>query len=206
MWCGIGVDAGYVEVGGSINREELLDGSWHHVAATYDGKYVRLFHNGRLIKKQSSIEEGAGEYTVHQPDHWILKGTGLKKGEKFGASDGIAGYECDGCEFVWKNGKPVATGRDGTPKNFEIVATAPARWDLEEGSLEWAHNIRRGFSTDDTQLIPTDLECDGNASLGTYTRGGTVVTVGSCDWSDGLKSGNSVVDRIVRNIMNRLSA
>ena len=206
LWCGIGVDAGYVEVGGSINREDLLDGSWHHVAATYDGKYVRLFHNGRLIKIQSSIEEGAGEYTVHQPDHWILKGTGLKKGEKFGASDGIAGYECDGCEFVWKNGIPVPTGRDGTPENFEIVATAPARWDLEEGSLGWAHNIRRGFSKDDSQLIPTDLESDGNASLGTYTRGGTVVTVGSCDWSDGLKSENLIVDRIVRNIMDKLSS
>lgn len=206
LWCGIGVDAGYAEVGGRINREDLLDGSWHHVAATYDGEFIRLYHNGQLIKEQLSIEGGAGEYTVHQPDHWILRGAGLKKGEKFGARDGIAGYECDGCEFVWKNGKPVATGRDGTPKNFEIVATAPARWDLEEGSLGWAHNIRRGFSTDDTQLIPTDLECDGNASLGTYTRGGTVVTVGSCDWSDGLKSGNSVVDRIVRNIMDRLSA
>jgi hypothetical protein len=205
LWCGIGIDAGYIEVGGRISREVLLNGKWHHVAATYDGKTVRLFHNGRQIKEKSSIEEGAGEYTAHQPNHWILKGTGLKKGEKFGAKDGIAGYECDGCEFVWKDGVPVATGRDGTPKNFEIVATAPARWDLEEGSLDWAHSIRRSFTTGKAQLMPRDLERDGNACVGTYTRGGTVVTVGSCDWSDGLKSGNSVVDRIVRNIMDRLS-
>ncbi len=205
LWCGIGVDAGYVEVNGRINRENLLDGSWHHIVATYDGQSVRLFHNGRLIKTQASIEEGAGEYTVHQPNHWILKGTSLKKGDKFGAKDGIAGYECDGCEFIMKEGVPVATGRDGTPKNFKIVATAPARWDLEEGTLGWAHNIRRQFSTDESQLIPADLDCDGNAVLGTYTRGGTVVTVGSCDWSDGLKSENPVVGRIVRNIMDKLS-
>ena len=76
---------------------------------------------------------------------------------------------------------------------------------MEEGTLGWAHNIRSQFSTDESQLIPADLDCDGNAVLGTYTRGGTVVTVGSCDWSDGLKSENPVVDRIVRNIMDKLS-
>jgi hypothetical protein len=205
LWCGLGIDAGYVEIGGQIMRDDLLDGKWHHVAATYDGSNVSLFHNGRQIQKQPSIEAGAGEYTVHRQNHWILKGTGLKKGEKFGAKDGIAGYECDGCEFVLKDGLPVATGRDGTPKNFEIVATAPARWDKEEGTLGWAHSIRSSFAMGKEQLVPRDLERDGNACVGTYTRGGTVATVGSCDWSDGLKSGNPVVDRIVRNIMERLS-
>jgi hypothetical protein len=147
---------------------------------------------------------GAGEYTVHRPDHWILAGTGLKKGERFGAEHGIAGYECDGCEFVWKDGLPVATGRDGTPKNFEIVATAPARWDREEGTLAWAHNIRRAMPAAD--LMPEDLTVDGNATIGAFTRGGTVVTVGSCDWPDGLKAGDPIVDRIVRNVLDRLTA
>lgn len=27
---------------------------------------------------------GAGEYTVHRPDHWLLAGTGLKQGQTFG--------------------------------------------------------------------------------------------------------------------------
>ena len=44
------------------------------------------------------------------------------------------------------------------------------------------------------------LACKDNAA----TRNGTVVTVGSCDWSDGLKAANPTVDRIVRNILNRL--
>jgi len=45
-----------------------------------------------------------------------------------------------------------------------------------------------------------------DGTVGTYTNGGTVVTVGSCDWSDGLRAGNKTVDRIVRNILDRLLA
>ena len=145
---------------------------------------------------------GAGEYTVHRPGHWILEGTGLKEGEKFGAEHGIAGYECDGCEWVLVNGRPVPTGRDGTPKDFEIVATAPCRWNEREGSLAWSHDIRRAFPPGD--LMPDDIERDGTGVVGTFTRGGTVATVGSCDWTDGLKAGDPIAGRIVRNILDRL--
>jgi len=192
VWCGLSFDNHYLEVCGKIDRKVMADGKWHHVAATYDGKVIRVFHNGRELAKQHPIEEGAGEYTAHRPDHWILKGTGLKKGDKFGAQDGICGYECDGCEIVWRDGYPVATGRDGTPKNFEVVATGPARWDKEEGTLQWAHDFRKSWKTEG-ELVPEDLERDGYA------------TIGSCDWPDGLKSGNRIVDRIVRNVMDQLT-
>ncbi len=204
LWTGLGFDSGYVELAGKIDPKVILDGKWHHVAATYDGKHIRLFHNGRVIGEKAPVEEGAGEYTAHRPEHWILAGTGLKKGDKFGAEDGICGYECDGCEIVWKDGYPIATGRDGTPKNFEVVATGSARWDEPEGTLKWAHDIRKSWPAGPGNLVPEDLAHDGYATVGTYTRNGTVVTVGSCDWSDGLKSGNKIVDRIVRNIMDRL--
>ena len=146
---------------------------------------------------------GAGEYTVHRPDHWILEGTGLNKNQKFGAKYGIAGYECDGCEIVWKDGFPIPTGRDGTPKDFTVVATAPCRWNVREGSTEWSHTVRKSWPK--TDPMPTDLEADGQAVIGTFTRGGTVVTVGSCDWTDGLKEDDPITDRIVRNIMDRLT-
>ncbi len=186
------------------DRQALLDGHWHHVAATYDGTHIRIYHNGKQLAEERTVEEGAGEYTVHRPDHWILAGTGLRQGDKFGAEDGICGYECDGCEIVWQDGLPIATGRDGTPRDFVVVATGPARWDAPEGTLKWAHDIRKSWPVKPGDLVPDDLEQDGYASVGTYTRNGTVVTVGSCDWSDGLKAGNPTVDRIVRNILNRL--
>ena len=66
-------------------------------------------------------------HTVHRPDHWLLTGTGLKRGDRFGDKDTVVGYECDGCEMELKDGLPVPTGRDGTPKDFVILASCPAR-------------------------------------------------------------------------------
>ena len=126
---------------------------------------------------------GAGTYAVHRPDHWIFAGTGLKQGDTFGSESGIAGYECDGCEFVLDGGRPVPTGRDGTPRNLEILATAPARWSPRDGSLGWARQLRAALPA--AQVVPDDfVHRDGAAVLGIYSRGGTVVTVGSTDWSD----------------------
>ena len=148
---------------------------------------------------------GSGTYTVHRPDHWLFAGTALKEGETFGRKSHIAGYECDGGEFVLQNGRPVPTGRDGTPEDFTILATAPARWSGKDaGSLSSARRLRQALPPGDT--VPDNyLDRDGSAVVGLYTRGGTVVTVGSCDWSDGLQAGDRVVNRIVRNVLDRLS-
>ena len=40
--------------------------------------------------------------------------------------------------------------------------------------------------------------------LGTYTRGGTVFTCGSTDWSHGLRGRDPIVERITGNILDRL--
>ncbi|MBT7873600.1 MAG: hypothetical protein HN758_04150, partial [Verrucomicrobia bacterium] len=45
----------------------------------------------------------------------------------------------------------------------------------------------------------------GNAVLGIYTRGGTVFTCGSTDWSHGLSGKDPIVEQITRNVLNRLS-
>lgn len=147
---------------------------------------------------------GAGTYTVHRPKHWILADTGLMEGDAFGTAAGIAGYECDGCEFVLEGGRPVPTGRDGTPRNLEILATAPARWSPRDGSLGWATQLRKALPASDR--VPEDFANRlGAAVLGIYSRGGTVVTVGSTDWPDGLTAGDPIVQQIVRNILDRLS-
>jgi hypothetical protein len=106
----------------------------------------------------------------------------------FGAKDTIVGYECDGCEFEWRDGLPFPTHRDGTPKTFEVLASAPAKWHPDD--CEWYERWENGRS--------------GNAVLGAYVRGGTVVTVGSTDWSHGLRGGDPTVDRITRNVLERL--
>ena len=45
---------------------------------------------------------------------------------------------------------------------------------------------------------------DGRATMGAYTRGGTVFTAGTTDWSHGLTK-DPVVQQITRNVLNRLS-
>jgi hypothetical protein len=143
---------------------------------------------GGYHRSHGQIMDGSGAYTVHRPDHWLFEGTALKRGEAFGGKDTIVGYECDGCELEWREGLPYPTHRDGTPRTFEVLATAPAQWHPDD--CEWYDRWENGRK--------------GNAVLGVYVRGGTVVTVGSTDWSHGLRGGDPVVERVTRNVLERL--
>jgi hypothetical protein len=150
---------------------------------------------------------GEGEYTVHRPEHWLFAGTGLKRGEIIGKEVSLAGYEMDGCEFVLQDGLPVPTGRDGTPQDLEILATAPGRWASMDSSLEWAKELRQALPQVPGLSLPKDhVTRDGVGVLGVFRRGGTVVTAGSTDWANGLAGGDPVVERITRNIFDRLGA
>lgn len=156
----------------------------------------------------------AGSYVVHRPDHWVFAGTGLRQGEHFGKlkkgeQPGIAGYECDGCEFVEAN-LPVPTGRDGTPKEMLILATGKARWAEVDSSITFAQDLRSQLPPSEPgQSIPSDpMHANGAAVLGLFERdrGGTVLTVGATDWPYGLTEDNHVAQRIISNILDKLSA
>jgi hypothetical protein len=138
--------------------------------------------------------DGSGAFTAHRPDHWVFAGTGLESGGSFGGKQTIVGYECDGCEFVLKEGLPVPTYRDGTPEGFLILATCPARWHPDDAV--WYDRFPRES---------TGTPALGAAVMGLYQRGGTVLTVGTTDWSHGLRGGEPVVERITKNVLDRLS-
>jgi hypothetical protein len=153
-----------------------------------------------------------GAYTVHRPDHWVFAGTGLRAGDEFGGADAIVAYECDGCALTPAEGGPQPTHGDGAPEGLEILATSPAhlwaqheqptRYLADPGDLEFASASLFG-DTDAAHLAELS---EGHAVLGTFTRpgGGTVVNVGVIDWALGL--GDPIVDRITRNVLDRLSA
>jgi hypothetical protein len=143
---------------------------------------------GGYRKSHGQFMDAPAEFTVHRPDHWLFAGTGVKRGDKFGGKDTVVGYECDGCELAWKDGLPEATSKDGTPKGFEVLATCPVRWHPDD--CEWYERWEKGRT--------------GNAVVGTYTRGGTVVTVGTTDWSHGLRGNDPVVVRMTKNILEKL--
>ncbi len=144
---------------------------------------------GGYHRSHGQYMDGSGAFTVHQPEHWLFAGTGLKRGDEFGGKESIVGYECDGCEMKWKDGVPFPTGKDGTPETFQILGTAPAKWHPDD--CEWYDQWKNGR--------------EGHAVLGTYTRGGTVFTCGSTDWAHGLRGGDPAVERITRNVLERLS-
>jgi hypothetical protein len=142
---------------------------------------------GGYCKSHGQFMDSNAEYTVHRPAHWALAGSGLQQGSVFGAKDTIVGYECDGCELVWRDGLPFPTFKDGTPKSFEVVATCPVSWHPDDAVFYdgW------------------DLGRVGQAVLGSYIQGGTVFTVGSTDWAHGLAS-DPAVQKITQNVLTRL--
>ncbi len=169
----------------------LLSTLWsHHLVGRPENQLTGVgFLFGGYHRSHGQFMDGPASFEVHRPEHWLFAGTELKRGERFGGRDTIVGYECDGCEFELRDGLPVPTHRDGTPASFVILGSCPARW--APGDSFWY------------EPFPTDRV--GAAIMGIYTRGGTVFTAGTTDWAHGLTGNDPVVERITRNLLERLS-
>ncbi len=172
------------------DKENLLSTLWsHHLVKRPENQLTGVgFLWGGYHRSHGQFMDGPASYEVHRPDHWLYAGTNLKRGDRVGGMDTIVGYECDGCEMKWIDGLPQPTGSDGTPKDFVILGSCPARWAPDDA-----------FFYDQ---FPKDRE--GAAVLGTYTRGGTVVTTGSTDWAHGLRGKDPTVEQITKNVLNKL--
>ncbi len=166
---------------------------------------VSFTHGG--YARISGAPTGSGGYTVWRPSHWALDGLDLMTGDLLGTAKAVIGYECDGCEMALVDGRPVPTGRDGTPIDFEIVATAPAHlWATDEapaalpdhyiGELNWVAARLGGADTPEVR----ERFAYGQAVMGSYRRGaGEVFTTGCTDWAYGL--GDPEVDRLTVNVL-----
>ena len=133
-------------------------------------------------------EREALGYTVQSADHWVYEGTDLRNGDVFGADEHLVGYECDGALFTRDNhGFPVPTSADGTPSDFVILGVGELA-DSEGWQFEARENQNQGPRA---------------ATMGLYTRGGIVFTAATTDWTRVLNI-NTRVDRITRNVLNRL--
>jgi hypothetical protein len=173
------------------------------------------FARGGYHRIGKRATRGAGGYTVHRPDHWLFEGTGIGYGDLLGAGGTTVGYECDGCDFDYRDGLPVATGVDGTPMDFTILGTAPAA----HFTRETATRPPPPSQPSEVEFIaarmidggrtPADVDrfSHGHAVFGTYTSkaGGIVVTSGSTDWAHGLAGLDREVEQVTRNLLDRLS-
>ncbi len=175
------------------------------------------FTRGGYHRIGGAVPGGDGGFVVHRPEHWVFDGTGLRDDRSFGTTDGIVGYEVDGCAFEWSGGRPVPTGVDGAPADLSILATAPARlisitaerceapvaiWGsvVPPGDLEFVAGVLFG---DDRSEHVTRIG-EGHAVFAVFgSTGGTVVNAGTTDWAYGLDT-DPLVQQITANLLERL--
>ncbi len=190
----------------SIWSDHLLERPENHLTGV-------SFSRGGYHRIGKRVTNGAGGYTMHRANHWLFDDTGLDYGDVLGGAARVVGYECDGCDFTYRDGLPYPTGADGTPANFEILGTAPA-----------AHFTRTTASRPPPPGVPGEDEfiasrlfnsreadaveriSHGHAVLGSYTSaaGGIVVTSGSTDWAHGLVERDQQIEQITRNMFARM--
>jgi hypothetical protein len=135
-------------------------------------------------------ERNGTGFTVRDASHWVFAGTGLVDGETFGAARRLVGYEADGQSFSWPElahaGRVAYDGEHRVPAVFALLAYADLR--------DWS-----------ADLVRCEILGNGSAVLGLYENGGTVFTAATTDWPRVLHEGDATVDRITRNVLDRLS-
>lgn len=198
------------------DRERELTSIWSdRVAGRPENAMTGVsFCRGGYARTGVRVPDGSGGYTIQREDHWLLEGTGLSYGDLLGAESAVVGYECDGCAMQLDNGLPVPTGEDGTPPDFEIVATSPAQPfdrvsvsrpipDDQPSEIEFIAWRALGDMSPETQVRVAHNHC----VMGAFRRGeagGTTVTVGCTEWAHGLAGASPRVEQVTRNILDRL--
>ena len=172
------------------------------------------FSRGGYVRIGRCVPHASGGYTIWRPDHWVFAGTGLRYGDVLGATDAIVSYEVDGCELQLslEDGLPVPTCRDGTPREFSVLATAPAQLFTRDTNPSRFRSDLPGTLESIAEAVFGDASPEHTARLshnhavmGIYTRGGTVFTAGTTEWAYGLSGRDSEVEKITRNVLDRLS-
>ena len=171
------------------------------------------FCRGGYARIGGGTPRGPGGHLIDRPEHWVFEGTGLRYGDVLGGDAVIVGYECDGCDFTLRDGRPYPTGLDGTPADFTILGHAPAQlWSKEtappglypEGTLSDVELVAEQI-TGRTDPAAVARFFHGNAVMGVHQPGGTVFTAGTTDWAYGIRAGDPLVERVTANVITRLS-
>ena len=169
---------------------------------------------GCYIRFGTAVGRAGGGLTVYRPDHWVFAETDLYYGEVIGQRSKIASFEVDGVTYTFRNGLPYPTHEDGAPENLEILAMAPAvrgeinrRDYLLNASIEEAKALESSaqFGVRFLQQEALDASIYGSGMIGVFTRNrGTVFNSGTTEWVSGLIDEDFYIDRITRNVLDRL--
>ena len=171
------------------------------------------FVRGGYHRIGKNVTNGLGGFTVYRPDHWLFDGTDVRYGDVLGNESTVVGYECDGCDFTFRDGLPYPTFEDETPRTMEIVGICPVQHFTRESAprpphpdepSELEYIAARVFDTRDAWAVEKIRH--GHAVLGAYTNdaGATVVTSGSTDWAHGLAARDPSIEQVTRNVLSKL--
>ncbi len=196
------------------DRQHLLTSMWSdHLVERPENQMTGVtFSRGGYHRIGRAVGNGAGGYTVYRPEHWVFEGTEVVYGDLIGAAAVTVGYECDGCDFTMRDGLPHPTGSDGTPADFEILGMTPARpfgrdnspRGVPDGARSECEFIAWRVLGSETSEDVARFE-HGHAMMGIHQPGGTVFTAGTTEWAWGLANRDATIERITRNLIDRLS-
>jgi hypothetical protein len=196
------------------DRQHLLTSFWSDRLVGRPENHLTgvSFVRGGYHRIGRAVASGLGGYTVYRPEHWVFEGTDVGYGDVIGVDAVTVGYECDGCDFTFRDGLPYPTGSDGTPVDFEILGLVPVEHfnrtnsprgvpDGVPSELEFiASRVLGSHEPDDVERL-----AHGHAAMGLFEDGGTVFTAGTTDWAWGLANHDAVIEKVTRNLIDRFT-
>jgi hypothetical protein len=131
---------GYLECDAPIDPEVLLDGAWHHCAATFDGETMRVFLDGKQIGAQ--VRRGVVRFN---PAVAAFIGSMGGRSEFFqGGLDEVTLFACalsaEQIRIEWQCGAAALAKRGAACGGVPGLRTTPLTYHTEEwyGSTFWA--------------------------------------------------------------------
>ena len=198
------------------DQAHLVTTLWDDPMLDYPGAATMGLNgsNGVYVGLGGFLPRSQRGFTVYRPEHWAFSGSDLYFGDLLGHDAGIYGYEVDGCDFTFVEGRPEPTHTDGTPSTLQILAMGPAAL-VEEDHGHQGTSLYAGPA--DGEFIgavkhgesdPKALEKVryGAGMIAVFQRGkGEVFNAASCEWVVGLIKNDAATTCVTKNVLTRYS-
>jgi hypothetical protein len=184
-------------------RRSLTATNWssHYVARPETRLTGLSMLYGGYARFLGATPQGVGGYLIYRPEHWAFKDTDLTYGDCLGQASTIVNYEVDGCPIQMADGLPYPAADYDGPTSLEILGMLPATLPCAGGLSAVAQDV---FGEANPTAIKRVSSAHGHAVMSIYTQCGTVFSAGTTDWVSGLTGKDPAVERVTKNLLDRL--
>ncbi|MBO6690005.1 MAG: hypothetical protein JJ931_11820 [Henriciella sp.] len=198
------------------DQAHLVTTLWEDATLNYPGAATMGLNGsaGVYVGLGGFMPRAQRGFTVYRPEHWSFSGSDLYFGDLLGHEAGIYGYEVDGCDFTFVEGRPEPSFEDGVPDTLQILAMGPAAL-VEEDHGHAGTSLYAG--TADGEFIGAFKHGNhdqralekvryGAGMIAIFQRGkGEVFNAASCEWVVGLTKNDAATMCVTRNVLERYS-